>query len=93
MQMYKKSNPNFRQNMSQSPIQHIMTHHSQDDNTYEQIIEQPLPLFSLKIIIFLAHDEPTTWIPTPLKFPSNQPPHSNPNNLTFCFPVTQFFNY
>ena len=22
-------------------IQHIMTHHSQDDNTYEQIIEQP----------------------------------------------------
>ena len=32
-------NPNFRPNMSQSPIQHIMTHHSQDDNTYEQIIE------------------------------------------------------
>ena len=34
-------NPNFRPNISQSPIQHIMTHHSQDDNTYEQIIEQP----------------------------------------------------
>ena len=33
-------NPNFRPNISQSPIQHIMTHHSQDDNTYEQIIEQ-----------------------------------------------------
>ena len=71
-----------------------MTHHSQDDNTYEQIIEQPIPpLFRLKIIIFLAHDEPTTWIPTPLKFPSNQPQHSNHNNPTFCFPATRFSNY
>ena len=34
-------NPNFRLTTSQSPIQHIMTHQSQDDNTYEQIIEQP----------------------------------------------------
>ena len=34
-------NPNFRPNISQSPIQHIMTHHSQDENTSEQIIEQP----------------------------------------------------
>ena len=34
-------NPKFRPNTTQSPIQHIMTHHSQDDNTYEQIIEQP----------------------------------------------------
>ena len=34
-------NPNFRPNISQSPIQHIMTHHSQDNKTYEQIIEQP----------------------------------------------------
>ena len=34
-------NPNFRPHISQSPIQHIMTHHSQDDDTYEQIIEQP----------------------------------------------------
>ena len=30
-------NPNFRQNISQSPIQPLMTHHSQDDNTREQI--------------------------------------------------------
>ena len=35
------NNPIFRPNISQSPIQHIMTHHSQNDNTYEQIIEQP----------------------------------------------------
>ena len=28
-------------NKAQSPIQHIMTHNSQNDNTYEQIIEQP----------------------------------------------------
>ena len=34
-------NPNFRPTISQSPIQHIMTHHSLDENTYEQIIEQP----------------------------------------------------
>ena len=36
------NNPNFRPNTAQSLIQHIMTHHSQNDNTYEQIIEQPL---------------------------------------------------
>ena len=35
------NNPNFRPNTTQSPIQHLMTHHSQNDNTYEQIIEQP----------------------------------------------------
>ena len=35
------NNPNFRPNTTKSPIQHIMTHHSQNDNTYEQIIEQP----------------------------------------------------
>ena len=35
------NNPNSRPNIPQSPIQHIMTHHSQHDNTYEQIIEQP----------------------------------------------------
>ena len=34
-------NPNFRPTISQSPIQHIMTQHSLDENTYEQIIEQP----------------------------------------------------
>ena len=33
-----KSHPTW---MKQSPIQHIMTRHSQDENTYEQIIEQP----------------------------------------------------
>ena len=43
------------------------------------------PLFSK-----IAHDEPTTWIPTPLKFPPNQPQHSNYNNSTFCFPATRF---
>ena len=35
------NNPNSRPNIAQSPIQHIMTHHSQKNNTYEQIIEQP----------------------------------------------------
>ena len=35
------NNPSFRPNTTQSPIQHIMTHHSQNDNTYEQNIEQP----------------------------------------------------
>ena len=35
------NNPNFRSRTTQSPIQHIMTNHSQNDNTYEQVIEQP----------------------------------------------------
>ena len=35
------NNPNFRPKSTQSPVQHIMTHHSQNDNTYEQIIKQP----------------------------------------------------
>ena len=35
------NNPNFRPNTTQSPVQHIMTHHSQNDNKYEKIIEQP----------------------------------------------------
>ena len=34
-------NPNCRPNTTQSPIQHIIAHHSQNENTYEQIIEQP----------------------------------------------------
>ena len=34
------NNPNSRPNTTQSPIQHIMTHHSQNDKTYELIIEQ-----------------------------------------------------
>ena len=69
-----------------------MTHHSQDENTYEQIIEQPhtTAFQSQNNNFFLAHDEPTTWIPTPLKFPSNQPQHSNYNNSTFAFPPPDF---
>ena len=35
------NNPNFRPITTQSLIQHIMTHHSQNDNTYEQIIKHP----------------------------------------------------
>ena len=35
------NNSNSRPTTPQSPIQHIMTHHSQNDNTYEQIMEQP----------------------------------------------------
>ena len=87
-------NPNFRKNISQSPIQHIMSHHSQDDNTYEQIIEQPhTTAFQSQNNHFLAHDEPTTWIPTPLKFPSNQPPHLHtpiPIIPLFAFPPPDF---
>ena len=33
--------PNFRPNTVQSPIQHIVTQHQQNYDTYEQIIEQP----------------------------------------------------
>ena len=84
-------NPNFRLNTSQSPVQHIMTHQSQDDNTYEQIIEQPhTTAFQSQNNHFLGHDEPPTWITTPIKFPSNQSYLSNPNHTTFCFSATRF---
>ena len=33
--------PNLRPSQLQSPIQHIVTQHTQIDNTYKQIIEQP----------------------------------------------------
>ena len=36
-----KNNPNFRPNTTQNSIQHILTHHSQNVNTYEKIKEQP----------------------------------------------------
>ena len=39
------NNPNFRSNTAQSPIQHITTNHSPNDNTYKQIIEQPHTTF------------------------------------------------
>ena len=56
-----------------------------------KLLNNPIPpLFSLKIIIFLAHDEPPTWITTPIKFPPNQSYLSNPNNTTFCFSATRF---
>ena len=78
------NNPNSRPNIPQSLIQHLMTHHSQNDNTYEQFIEQPhTATFQSQNNHFLAHDEPTTWIPTSLKFPPRQPPNSNPSNPTF----------
>ena len=35
------NNPNFRPSTAKSPIQHITTNQSPNDNTYEQIIEQP----------------------------------------------------
>ena len=72
-----------------------MTHHSQNDNTYEQIIEQPhtTTFQSQNNHFFLAYDEPKTWIPPSLKFPPSQPPNSNPNYPTFCFPATRFSNY
>ena len=48
------------------------------------------PLFNLKIIIFLAHDEPTSWIPPPLKFPPSKSQKPNPNYTNFCFPPPDF---
>ena len=87
-------NPNFRPNTTQIPIQHIMTHHSQNENTYEQTIEQPhTTTFQSQNNHFLAHDEPTTWIPPSLKFPPSQPPNSTSNHTTFCFPTTRFSDY
>ena len=44
------------------------------------------PLFNLKIILFLAHDEQTNGIPPSLKFPPSQPPNSNSIIPLFAFP-------
>ena len=46
---------NSRPNHIQSPIQHIITQQPQNDNTYEQIIEQPhTQIFNLRKIIFFS---------------------------------------
>ena len=85
------NNPNFRPSSMQSPIQHITTNHSQNDNTFEQIIEKPhTTTFQSQNNPFLAHDEQTSWIPPPLKFPRSQSPKSNPNYTTFRFPSPDF---
>ena len=56
-----------------------------------KLLNNPIPpLFSHKKIIFLAHDEPTNWIPPSLKFPPSQPPNSNPNYPTFASPPPDF---
>ena len=44
------------------------------------------PLFNLKIIIFLAHDEPKNWIPPSLKFPPSHLQTQNPIIPLFAFP-------
>ena len=83
------NNPNFRPHSIHSPIQHITTNHSQNDSTYEQIIEQPhTTTFQSQNNHFLAHDEQTTWIPPPLKFPPGKSPKPSPNYTTFRFPPT-----
>ena len=85
------NNPSFRPSSTQSPIQHITTNHSQNDTTYEQFIEQPhTTTFQSQHNHFLAHDEPTSWSPPLLKFPSSQPPKPNPNYPTFRFPLPDF---
>ena len=43
------------------------------------------PLFNLKIILFLAHDEQTSWITPPIKLPPCQPPKSTSYYPAFCF--------
>ena len=82
-----KNPPNLRPNTIKSSIQHIVTQHLQNDDTYEQIFEQPhTTTFQSQNNPFLAHDEQTIWIPPPLKFPSSQPPNSNPHYPSFRFP-------
>ena len=79
--------PNLRPNTIQSSLQHIVTQHSQNDHTYEQIIEQPNnTTFQTQNNHFFAHDEQTIWIPPSIKLPPSKPPKSNPHYPTFCFP-------
>ena len=73
----------------QCPIHLIVTQQSQIDDTYEQIIKQPYTTnFQSQNNHFLAHDEPTNWIPSPFNFPSSQSPKFNSHYPTFCFPAT-----
>ena len=79
------SGPNY----IQSRILDIITQQSQSDDTYEQMIKQPhTTSFQSQNNHFLAHDEPTSWIPSPLIFPSSQPPKPHSHHPTFCFPAT-----
>ena len=79
------SGPNY----IQSPIHDIVTQQSQSDDTYEQKIEQPhTASFQSQNNHFLAHDEPRSLIPSPLNFPSSQPPKPHSYHPTFCFPAT-----
>ena len=78
------TNPtNLRPNYIQSPIHHVVTQLSQNDNTYEQTIEQP-HTFQSQNNHFSAHDEQTNWIPPPFKFPSCQ--NQFPIIPLFAFP-------
>ena len=73
----------------QRPIQHIVTQGPPIDDTDEQSLNSPIPpFFSLKIIIFLAHDEQTSWITPRIKLLPCQPPKSTPYYPTFCFSAT-----
>ena len=79
------NNPNFTPNTTQSPIHHIMTNHSQNENTYEQIIKKPhTTTFQPQNNDFLAHDEPTTWI-------SLHRSNSHPANLHTQIPIIPHF--
>ena len=83
-----------RPNYLQSPIHHIVTQQTQNDDTYEKIIEQPFTtFFKSQDNHFLAHNEPTNWIPSPFKFPSSQSPKLNSHQPTFCFPATRFTSH
>ena len=74
---------NSKQNHIQSPIHHIVNQQSQNDNTYEKIIEQPHTTnFQSQNNHFLARDDPTNWIPSPFNFPSSQSPKPNSHHPT-----------
>ena len=79
--------PNLRPSHIQSPLQHIMTEHPQNDNTFEQIIDQPhTTTFQSQNNHFLTHDEQTNWITPSIKLP---PCHlQNPIQIIplFAFP-------
>ena len=71
--------PNIRPSHIQSPIQHILNNILQLTIHTNKSLNSPIPpLFSLKIMIFSAHDEQTSWITPPIKLPPCQPPKSTP---------------
>ena len=71
--------------LQRSPISYRALQQSTVDDTHTQSVEEPhTSIFVLRMIIFLAHDEPTSWISQPFPFLSIQSPTRRFPHYNFC---------